>query len=92
MAIWSLILAIVGLLGLCCVGVGGVIGGTIAFFLGGSSLARIRASNGAVGGETLALIGRWGGLAVAILGLLILVVYVIAIVSGGILSNTTTTP
>jgi len=89
MAIWSLVVAILGLVGLCCLGVGGVIGGPIAFFMGGSALNRIRASNGALGGETLALIGRWGGLAVAILGLLILAVYTIAAV-GGVLSSTTT--
>jgi len=58
--------------------IGGVIGGPIAFFMGGSSLKRIRASNGSLGGETLALIGRWGGLAMAILGLLILAFYIVA--------------
>jgi len=81
-AIWSLVLAGLGLLGLCLCGVGGLILGPIAFFLGGSSLKRIRASNGALGGDTLASIGRWGGLAVGVLGLLILVFYVIAIASG----------
>jgi hypothetical protein len=78
MAIWSLVVAILGLVGCCCLGIGGVIGGPIAFFMGGSSLKRIRASNGSLGGETLALIGRWGGLAVAILGLLILAFYIVA--------------
>jgi len=94
MAIWAIVLAGLGLLGLCCVGVGGLILGPIAFFLGGSSLKRIRASNGAVGGDTLASIGRWGGLAVGILGLLILVFYVIAIANGfnNAITNNTTTP
>ena len=57
-----------------------------------SALKRIRASNGAIGGETLALIGRWGGLAVAILGLLILAIYIIAGVSGVLNNSTTSTP
>ncbi|MDQ6919557.1 MAG: hypothetical protein M3Z98_09385, partial [Candidatus Dormibacteraeota bacterium] len=89
MAIWSLVIAIVGLVGCCCFGVGGIIGGPIAFFMGGSSLKRIRASNGALGGDTLALIGRWGGLAVAILGLLILAVYIVLGI-GSVISNSTT--
>jgi hypothetical protein len=88
MAIWSLVLAGLGLLGLCLCGIGGLILGPIAFFLGGSSLNRIRASNGALGGDALASIGRWGGLAVGILGLLILVFYIVAVVSG--LSNSIT--
>jgi hypothetical protein len=93
MAIWSLVIAILGLVGCCCFGVGGVIGGPIAFFMGGSSLKRIRASNGTVGGETLALIGRWGGLAVGILGLGILIVYILLLTYGAInTSNTTTSP
>jgi hypothetical protein len=94
MAIWSLVIAILGLVGCCCFGVGGVIGGPIAFFMGGSSLKRIRASNGTVGGETLALIGRWGGLAVGILGLGILVVYILLLTFGAINSNSnpTTSP
>ena len=93
-AIWSLVIAILGLVGCCCFGVGGVIGGPIAFFMGGSSLKRIRASNGTVGGETLALIGRWGGLAVGILGLGILVVYILLLTFGAINSNSnpTTSP
>jgi hypothetical protein len=90
LAIWSLVIAIVGLIGCCCFGIGGVIGGPIAFFMGGSSLKRIRASNGATGGETLALIGRWGGLAVAILGLLILAFYIVISVGSVLSSNTTT--
>ena len=92
MAIWSLVIAILGLVGSCCFGVGGVIGGPIAFFMGGSSLKRIRASNGTVGGETLALIGRWGGLAVGILGLGILVVWILLTTLSAFNSNTTTTP
>jgi hypothetical protein len=88
MAIWSLVLAGLGLLGLCLCGIGGLILGPIAFFLGGSSLNRIRASNGTLGGETLASIGRWGGLAVGVLGLLILVFYIVAVASG--LSNSIT--
>ena len=91
MAIWSLVIAALGLVGCCCFGIGGVIGGTIAFFMGGSALKRIRASNGSLGGETLALIGRWGGLAVGILGALILVLYIVYGV-GAVLSNTTTNP
>jgi hypothetical protein len=91
LAIWSLVIAILGLVGCCCFGVGGVIGGPIAFFMGGSSLNRIRASNGALGGDTLASIGRWGGLAVAILGLLILAFYIV-IVLGGVLTSGNTTP
>jgi hypothetical protein len=90
MAIWSLVIAVLGVLGLCCVGVGGIIAGPIAFFMGGSALKRIRASNGTLGGETLALIGRWGGLAVGLLGLLILVIWILAGV-GNLFTNTTTT-
>jgi len=95
MAIWAIVLAGLGLLGLCCVGVGGLILGPIAFFLGGSSLKRIRASNGTVGGDTLANIGRWGGLVVGILGLLIVIIYVIAIANGignAINNSNSTTP
>jgi hypothetical protein len=95
MAIWSLVLAGLGLLGLCLCGVGGLILGPIAFFLGGSSLKRIRASNGTLGGDTLASIGRWGGLAVGILGLLILVLYIVAIATGisnSLTNSTTPTP
>ena len=91
-AIWSLVIAILGLVGCCCFGVGGVIGGPIAFFMGGSALNRIRASNGTIGGETLALIGRWGGLAVGILGLLILAGYLILAVWGSFNSTPSTTP
>ena len=92
MAIWAIILAGVGLPGLCCFGIGGIILGAVAFFLGGSSINRIQASNGTVGGLTLAQIGRWGGLVVAILGLLILIFYVIAIANGSFNNNTTATP
>ena len=77
MAIWATVLAGLGLLGLCCFGVGGLILGTIAFFMGGSSLARIRASNDALGGDTLASIGRWGGLVVGVLGLLVLLSFIV---------------
>jgi hypothetical protein len=91
MAIWSLVIAGVGLLGLCCFGVGGLILGPVAFFMGGSSLNRIRASNGAVGGDTVASIGRWGGLAVAVLGVLIVVLYVIGVMSGFLTTSSTTT-
>jgi hypothetical protein len=59
--------------------------------MGGSALTRIRASNGTLGGETLALVGRWGGLAVAILGLLVLAFYIVAGV-GSVLGNTTSSP
>lgn len=92
MAIWSIVLAGLGLLGLCCVGVGGLILGPIAFFLGGSSLNKIRASNGTLGGDTLASIGRWGGLVVGILGLLILVAWILAVVNGAFNTNNTTSP
>jgi hypothetical protein len=92
LAIWSLVIAVLGLVGVCCFGIGGLIGGPIAFFMGGSSLKRIRASNGAVGGETLALIGRWGGLAVALLGLLVLIFWIVGGVSSVLNNSTTTTP
>lgn len=90
MAIWALVLAGVGLLGLCCFGVGGLILGAVAFFVGGSSINRIKASNGTVGGETLAQIGRWGGLAVAILGLLTVAFFAISIITSNSFGNTTT--
>ena len=82
MAIWATVLAGLGLLGLCCFGVGGLILGPIAFFMGGSALARIRASNGTLGGDTLASIGRWGGLAVGVLGLLVLIGFIAAVALG----------
>jgi hypothetical protein len=69
-----------------------VIGGPIAFFMGGSSLKRIRASNGTIGGDTLASVGRWGGLAVAILGLLILGLYIVFALLGSFASSPTVTP
>ena len=81
MAIWATVLAGLGLLGLCCFGVGGLILGPIAFFMGGSSLARIRSSNGALGGDTLASVGRWGGLVVGVLGLLVLIGFIVAVVA-----------
>ena len=80
MAIWATVLAGLGLLGLCCFGVGGLILGPIAFFMGGSSLATIRASNGALGGDTLASVGRWGGLVVGVLGLLVLVGFIVLVI------------
>lgn len=92
MAIWAIILAGVGVPGLCCFGVGGVILGAVAFFLGGSSMNRIQASNGTVGGLTLAQIGRWAGLAVAILGLLVLIYFIIAVINGSYNNSTTATP
>lgn len=76
LAIWSLVLAALGLFGICACGVGGIIGGLIAFFMGGSALGRIRSSGGALGGDTLAAIGRWGGLAVAVLGLITLLAFI----------------
>jgi hypothetical protein len=90
MAIWSIVLAGLGLIGLCCFGLGGLILGAVAFFLGGSSVKRIAASNGTAGGLTLAQIGRWGGLAIAILGLLIFIFYVVAVINSGGVTNTTT--
>jgi hypothetical protein len=89
MAIWSIVLAGLGLPGLCCFGVGGIIFGAVAFFLGGSAVGRIQGSNGAVGGLTLAQIGRWGGLAVAILGLVGLIGYILLVVNGSLTNNTT---
>jgi len=89
MAIWSLVLAGVGLLGICCFGVGGLILGPIAFFVGNSSLKRIRASGGSVGGDTMANIGRIGGIVVAIIGALVLLTYIGLAVSGSF-NNTTT--
>jgi hypothetical protein len=83
MAIWALVLAGVGVIGLCCFGVGGIILGGIAFFIGGMAQNRIKASNGTVGGLTLAQIGRWGGLAIAILGVLVLIFYIVAVANSG---------
>jgi hypothetical protein len=89
LAIWSIVLAGLGLPGLCCFGVGGIIFGAVAFFLGGSAVSRIQASNGTVGGLTLAQIGRWGGLAVALLGLVGLIGYILLVVSSSVANNTT---
>lgn len=77
MAIWSVVVAGIGLFGLCCAGVGGLVLGPVAFFLGNSSRRRILASGGAVGGETLAQVGRIGGIVVAVLGLAILIAYAV---------------
>ena len=82
MAIWSLVCAIVGFIGLCCFGVGGLVLGPVAFFLGNSSLNRIRSSGGAIGGESLAQIGRIFGIVVAVLGLLVLVAVIVSSVTG----------
>ena len=82
LAIWSLVLAALGLLGICACGVGGIILGPVAFFMGGSALRRIRGSGGAVGGDTLAAIGRWGGLAVAVLGVLTLLGFIGLVAAG----------
>ncbi|HEV2954170.1 MAG TPA: DUF4190 domain-containing protein [Candidatus Dormibacteraeota bacterium] len=59
-ALWSLILAVLG--GLTC----GFILSPIAFFLGVSALRRVRASGGALSGEALAQVGKWLGLAGAV--------------------------
>jgi hypothetical protein len=83
MAIWAVVLAGLGVIGLCCLGVGGIILGGVAFFLGGSAMTRIRSANGSVGGMTLAQVGRWGGLAVAIIGVLVLLAYIVAVVNSG---------
>lgn len=79
MAIWSAVIAGLGVLGLCCAGVGGLILGGVAFFLGNSSLRRIRDSGGALGGDSVAQAGRIVGLVVAVLGLLILIGYVVVV-------------
>ena len=55
--------------------------GPVAFFLGSSSLKRIRSSGGTIGGESLANMGRIGGIIVAILGLVILLAVIISAVS-----------
>jgi len=83
MAIWSVVCAGLGLPGVCCFGIGGLILGPVAFFLGNASINRIRASNGTLGGETLAQLGRIGGAIVAILGLLFLVYIIVAAVNSG---------
>lgn len=71
MAIWSLVFAILGVF--CC----GAIFGVLAFFMGTASLNRIRQSGGTVGGESLAQVGRWIGLASAILWVLAILVIVL---------------
>lgn len=83
MAIWSLVSAIAGLVGLCCAGIGGLVLGPLAFFLGNSSLKRIRASGGSLGGDTLANIGRVVGIIVGILGLVILLGVIVNFTNGG---------
>ena len=88
MAIWSLVCAIVGFLGLCCAGVGGLVLGPVAFFLGNSSLERIRSSGGTIGGESLAQIGRVFGIVVAVIGLLVL----ISLIGYSVTNHTTSTP
>lgn len=71
----SLILGILGLL--CC-----QILAPVAFFIGQSSLTRIRASNGALGGAGLA---QWGRI-LGIIGTIILALGILVVI-GSILSS-----
>jgi hypothetical protein len=86
MAIASLIVSLIGLPGIVCFGIVGLILGGVGFFLGRSSLNRIRASGGAVGGAGLAQAGWIIGVVAAALGALyfiyIVVVFAVAISSG----------
>ena len=65
------------------IGIGGIACcflGPVAFFLGNSSLRRIRGSGGAVGGEGMAQVGRILGLVgtvILALGLLVAVIQVV---------------
>jgi hypothetical protein len=71
----SLICAIAAIPGLLCCAVPGLVLGIVAFFLGNTAVDRIRAGQGAVGGETAANVGRILGLIVAALGALGLVAF-----------------
>ncbi len=71
----ALILGIVSVV--CC-----SILGPVAFFIGNSSLTRIRASNGALGGAGLAQAGRILGIVGTVL-LALGVLYVIVVVLAG---------
>jgi hypothetical protein len=67
--------------GLFCCAVPGLVLGLVAFFLGNSAIARIRASQGALGGETAATAGRIIGIVVAVLGALGVVAFGLFVLS-----------
>jgi hypothetical protein len=80
MAVWSLVLSILGLF--CC----GLVLGPIGFFLGQSSLGRIRQSGGALGGAGLANAGRIIGAIDTLLWIVGVVIYIVAIATGAMRS------
>jgi hypothetical protein len=91
MAIASLIVSIIGLPAIACFGILGLILGGVGFFLGRSSLNRIRASGGAVGGAGIAQAGWIIGVVATALGALYFIYIVVAFAIA--LSNATrTTP
>jgi hypothetical protein len=93
LAVWSAVLAGLGIPGffLCCLP--GIVLGVVAFFLGNSSLSRIRASNGMLGGDGLAQAGRIGGGIIAGLSLLGLILLIVnAITNPGSSPSTSPTP
>ena len=75
----SLVFAILGLVFSIPLGLPGMIGGTVAYFLAGSARTRIAESNGQLGGEGAARAGRILGIVAFALGCLITLGWLILI-------------
>jgi len=74
-----MIFAILGLLFGIPLGLPGMIGGTIGYFLGKSARTRIAESNGALGGQSAAGIGRIVGVIAFSVGSLVTLLWLIVI-------------
>ena len=75
----SMIFAILGLVFSFPLGLPGMIGGTIAYFLGTSARHRIAESNGTIGGQRAANAGRIVGIVAFAVGSLVTLLWLIVI-------------
>ncbi len=74
-----MIFSILGLLFSIPLGLPGMIGGTVGYFLGKSARTRIADSNGALGGQNAANVGRIVGIIAFATGSLITLLWLIVI-------------
>jgi hypothetical protein len=93
-AVASLICSIIALPAIFCYGVPGIILGMVGFFLGRSSLKRIRASGGSKAGHGIAMAGWIIGLIAAAIGLLVILIVIGAavLVYTGVIPTPSPTP
>jgi len=75
----AMVFAILGLLFGIPLGLPGMIGGTLAYFLGKSARTRIAESNGTLGGQNAANVGRIVGIIAFAVGSLITLLWLIVI-------------